>query len=174
MNLRRISIESNININKLVDMDVYDEGCGKIKKVNVDISHVTNATSYKNSAVVLIIEQPINKTLLLKLSYNCEGWVTPGGRIEEGEGPLESAIRELMEETGIILDLNEVNNIKTENYHPTNTKLFIVYIDEELPVTISDEHTDYKYVPINELPLIDLAHYARDSFELIRDKILRT
>lgn len=43
-----------------------------------------------------------NKVLLLKMTLNNKSfWLTPGGKIEDGEGAFSTAKRELLEETGI-------------------------------------------------------------------------
>lgn len=42
---------------------------------------------------------------VLLVNHRWRGWVPPGGRVEPGETPREAARRELLEETGLRLDL---------------------------------------------------------------------
>jgi len=48
---------------------------------------------------------PIDKKILLVFHSKFSRWVQPGGHIEEGEIPEETAIREVYEETGIRIKL---------------------------------------------------------------------
>jgi 8-oxo-dGTP pyrophosphatase MutT (NUDIX family) len=43
------------------------------------------------------------RVLLIRQSYGPRDWVTPGGSIERGEDPVDTARRELIEETGCTL-----------------------------------------------------------------------
>ena len=57
--------------------------------------------NYPKGASVLIIQG--NDVLAVRRG-NSDKWGLPGGRLEEGEGTLEAAVRECAEEAGICLD----------------------------------------------------------------------
>jgi 8-oxo-dGTP diphosphatase len=44
---------------------------------------------------------PDNRIVLVRQSYAGQCWTQPGGRLEDGEEPLEGLMREIREETGI-------------------------------------------------------------------------
>ena len=48
---------------------------------------------------------PINKKILLVKHHLWDKWVQPGGHMEDGETPEETAIREVYEETGVKISL---------------------------------------------------------------------
>lgn len=50
-----------------------------------------------------------NKALLILHPY-INLWFQPGGHIDEGESPIEAAIREVYEETGYVCDLDSDNH----------------------------------------------------------------
>jgi 8-oxo-dGTP diphosphatase len=59
----------------------------------------------RRSARVLVFD-PVGRVLLIRfVVLRSDGefvfWLTPGGEIEEGEAPLEAAVRELREELGL-------------------------------------------------------------------------
>lgn len=65
-----------------------------------------------------------NKILLIKRHrYNYDYWVVPGGTLEKNETPLDTAKREIIEETGLICEPNKkikpiiINGTKDEIYY---------------------------------------------------------
>jgi 8-oxo-dGTP pyrophosphatase MutT (NUDIX family) len=76
----------------------------------------------------------------------------PGGMVDPGESEHAAAIREVMEEAGIVLDPDEVTlaYAKTEAY-PTENKsvsklIYIVQLKNTPEVTVSWEHESYEWV----------------------------
>lgn len=55
----------------------------------------------------VIIENAAGEALLLKANYK-KYWSFPGGWIEHGQTPLEAALRELQEETNIVLSADDL------------------------------------------------------------------
>lgn len=69
------------------------------------------------SAGVVIVN---NKGEILLLDHQIRpgtGWGIPGGFIDRGEQPEESAIREVLEETGLKLDSIELVDFETRDTH---------------------------------------------------------
>ena len=71
-----------------------------------DKTHV----KHRATARIMLIDE-LNRIFLLKTHFDAEvglppRWLTPGGAIDEGESTLEAAVRELREETGMIIDLD--------------------------------------------------------------------
>lgn len=81
----------------------------------------------------------------------------PGGMVDPGESDRGGVVREIVEETGISVDINEVVPVysKTEFYSDESksvTKhLFIVKLDSTPTVQLSWEHSAYRWVPLDEL-----------------------
>lgn len=97
------------------------------------------------------------KILLLRRagSDNAGKWGIPGGRCEEGEKFLDTARREAEEETGV-----KVSGSRFDEFEQIDGRhKFMVYlysIDQPFQCKISDEHDDWKWVPIDELNQYEL------------------
>lgn len=59
----------------------------------------------------MILTDSVSTLLLADTDPGIPGsrwWVTPGGGVDPGESPLEAAVRELAEETGLVVDPDEL------------------------------------------------------------------
>ena len=97
------------------------------------------------------------KNEILMVKHLRQGWVYPGGMVEVGENVIDGLKREVMEETGVDIEVGEVfciisNTGKHPGYNgvkeiPTKLMLdFICRAKDGIPRP-SDENTESVYVP---------------------------
>jgi 8-oxo-dGTP pyrophosphatase MutT (NUDIX family) len=114
-------------------------------------------------ASVLIVSKELPKRILLVYHKKYDLWIQPGGHIERFENPLEAAIRETKEETGIDLSILEEQKI---------------VIDEQavilpLPRFILEEKVAaYKEEPAHVH--LDLEYYAEVSMQKVKFNIIES
>ena len=77
-------------------------------------------------AIVFYLKDNKEQLLLIKHS-NSGHWSFPKGHVEAGENETETALREVMEETGIQIDLQEGFRHVVEYYPKPNVKKQVVY-----------------------------------------------
>ncbi len=116
-----------------------------------------------------------NKLLLLQssaLKKESGKWGVPAGKLEQSETPVNAAIRELFEETGIRIMASQVQSLgalyirKPEVdyvYH-----MFKVQMDYLPSVLLSDEHQNYKWASSEDLEEMPLMAGARDALNRYR------
>ena len=90
-------------------------------------------------------------------------WDLPKGEIEEGEEPIDAAIRETKEETGLVVKKEKLTELGYYDYTKYKNLWLFLYVPEILPNTdnmkcttyFTDkkgnktlEVTDYKYIPL--------------------------
>mgnify|MGYP001043222952 CR=1 FL=1 len=92
-------------------------------------------------------------------------WEFPGGHLEDGETIKEGLKRELLEEIGFTDEFNPRITHYYDEIKSKNGKLiynleidFIINVDRSnLEIKLSNEHSEYKWVAIEELLDYDLA-----------------
>ncbi|WP_315118929.1 NUDIX domain-containing protein [uncultured Clostridium sp.] len=98
-----------------------------------------------------------NKLLIVKRSDNddvCPGeWEFPGGKIDFGERPEDALIREIGEEVGLAIKIEGILYTWTTMLNKYKQYIGLNYfcISESDHVTISFEHSDYKWVDEKEI-----------------------
>jgi len=112
----------------------------------------------KKSAVCCIIVR--NEILLLERpidDFVSSGWCVPGGKCDHDETEVECAVRELFEETGIII--NDPCYAGDYFSHMKDHLVSVYYkiLDKKPNVIISDEHDSYCWEPLDTVSSCGLA-----------------
>lgn len=138
---------------------------------------------HRETARILLVDEE-NRVLLLKTHFDPEvglppRWLTPGGGIDHGETTLQAAVRELLEETGLVIDpaiLEEpvletsgrwdwADGLSYHTYKDTIYELRVLNFDPDTSGFTQDEHRDvleYRWWTIAELMESDEALAPHD------------
>ncbi len=92
-----------------------------------------------------------NEVLLLKANYADKSWGLPGGSLEPSETVHEALRRECIEEIGCQPQIKELTGIYYHPHYSSQVLLFRCEIEKNCKITLSSEHSGYKYTPINDL-----------------------
>ena len=103
----------------------------------------------------------------------------PGGIVDAGEPENLGVIREVQEECGIDLDSAKIQLAYAETtYDEKDNKsvtklLYVTHLDNTPVVTLSWEHSDYKWVFVAELLNIDMRPFFNQAIQyVIEHKII--
>ncbi|MFL0372936.1 NUDIX domain-containing protein [Paenibacillus amylolyticus] len=147
--------------------------------------HAKQAVPFRGEGVaVILLKKSFDqyRVLMLKRAGRMlhNEWCYVGGGIEKGEKAWEAALREVHEETGITkVQLYSANQFE-QYYSPMEEYIYIApvfvgYVDEDQPVRLNHEHTEYQWMTFDEakenvaLPGIDNIldfvekHFARKA-----------
>ncbi len=112
-----------------------------------------------------------DKVLVLKRTNGF--WEFPGGGVNWGEDPRQTAIRETKEETG--LDVTDVSFVTTTSatYEKNGNDKHSVYLvyrgnAQSKEVRLTEEHTEYRWLNLLEAKYVKLALNAEGIVELLR------
>jgi 8-oxo-dGTP pyrophosphatase MutT (NUDIX family) len=116
-----------------------------VKLINMNKQIVLNERHMAASTILITKQEPKKVLLLFHKKYNL--WIQPGGHVEKFENPLETAIRETKEETGIDVSflLEKVVKIDSANVLPVPDFFLEEFVPphEENP---AHRHVDILYV----------------------------
>lgn len=112
----------------------------------------------QQSATVALISD--NKLLLLKRGstapWNPDKYCLPGGKIDDNESLIDCALRELNEETGIVLESNQLTPL-TIKYPKYSKTIFVCNEDVIYSVKLNWEHSSFlwvKYCDYGNIPTV--------------------
>jgi 8-oxo-dGTP diphosphatase len=89
----------------------------------------------------------------------------PGGTLEAGEEPLQTMVREVYEEAGVVIDgasTQELYEGTDYSAHKTLYSLYLVKLDHRPTVTMSWEHSSYEWLDREDF--LEKARSANDTY----------
>jgi len=108
----------------------------------------------KDIVVAALITDEQGQVLIVKPSHK-EGWIFPGGLVEDGEAPSEAFIREVEAELGI--SLNKSPRLLSVDYHKhTNEYVMFIFDGGEFTkdtiekIVLSPNLLEFAFVPAEE------------------------
>lgn len=114
--------------------------------------------------------------LLLKVENETVSfWQLITGGIESGESPEEACLREIKEETGLLLDCSNLISlgdftVKIDENLSIHKNLFLV-LTEQKAIQISDEHVDAQWVALDKVSSQLYWPSNQATFEIISEKL---
>ncbi|NLB52823.1 MAG: 8-oxo-dGTP diphosphatase MutT [Syntrophomonadaceae bacterium] len=95
-------------------------------------------------------------------------WEFPGGKIEAGESPEQSLIREMQEEFCIDVEVKEFFGSSTFKYEKGTVRLLAYICNWKGGAISSTVHHDYTWIEINKLDQYNFAPADRPLVEKLR------
>lgn len=101
-----------------------------------------------------IVVEYDNKFLLVRISYLHKGWTFPGGGVDKNESFKQGALRELREETGIVVnDLVEIGQYESgRNFKKNIVKCFYLTTDSDKVTIDNFEILEARWFDLETLP----------------------
>jgi 8-oxo-dGTP pyrophosphatase MutT (NUDIX family) len=131
-------------------------------------------------AKLLVIDQKNNVLLLRRGTTHPHfpgHYDLPGGEVDGNEAPHDAVVRELKEETGLVIDRSLVNHRFSKQYATVEHILYEVSLPADVSaqdITLSWEHQAYEWRPLNavlhDTLTSDLDRYYVDVIEHMRDQ----
>ena len=124
-------------------------------------------STLKKSSVVILYMAGTEKALFL---LRREGWCLPGGKQDSGESMKKCAQRETLEETGILVALDDLVYVgKSVSVSGRIVQVYFAGTNcKPSDVKISSEHSDWKWVEWEEIKNIELAGNTGKFLELLK------
>jgi len=128
-------------------------------------------------AVVAVIRNKAGKYLILKrgdheIAYPGK-YTFPGGKMENNDTVEETLIRETLEEAGLVLKPGKIllkdKSFTRPDGQTAKVFSYLCEVENETPVKISSDFTDYKWVTLEELR--KLPHVGIEEELIISERI---
>jgi 8-oxo-dGTP diphosphatase len=124
-------------------------------------------------SVKIIISDDKGRWLLLKRpehsewDWNIGKWDLPGGKLNPGESFEEALVREVKEETGLTISMQEVYGAVGDEI-PTNRIAHLVMTGKLVSgeVNLSTEHVEYAWIPPEKINEMELCNYLYGLLEI--------
>lgn len=105
-----------------------------------------------NVGVSCAVTNDKDEILLVKLNYGSKNWTLPGGNLEHNESPIHGAIREVFEETGVTVEIQNLVSIYSAPEKNDLVLLFKGTMVAEDDFESNEEIEDVKFFHKNALP----------------------
>jgi 8-oxo-dGTP diphosphatase len=92
------------------------------------------------------------RILCVRMNYATHAWTTPGGRVEAGESPIDALKREVLEEAGLNVLINELIGVYSKPYKDDLVLFFRARVVGRNSWQPNDEISHMDYFGRNELP----------------------
>ena len=102
--------------------------------------------------VFAVIFDDSSNVCCVRIGYAHKGWTTPGGRVEPGESPTEALKREVMEETGLLIEVDPLIGVYSKPDVDDVILNFEASVIEETEWETSSEIAEVSYFSREELP----------------------
>jgi ADP-ribose pyrophosphatase YjhB (NUDIX family) len=100
-----------------------------------------------------IVRDRFGQVLCVKQGYGELNWTTPGGRVEVGETPADALVREVLEETGLVVVVRQLVGVYDKRYCNDIVFSFLCDIVDDTGWTPSEEITSKGYFSSDLLPV---------------------
>lgn len=98
-----------------------------------------------------VIVNSEGRVLQLKHTYGDKVWGLPGGAVEPGETIHEAIKRECLEELGVEVIIEAFTGLYYHKSLNAQAGIFKCSLPEDYKITLSDEHSEYKWFDMSEL-----------------------
>lgn len=87
----------------------------------------------RRAACICVRSEAEDEVLLVSSSRSSDSWIVPGGGVEPDEQPATTAVREVIEEAGVIGRLGRRLGVFENDERKHRTEVFVMLVTEELP-----------------------------------------
>ena len=135
--------------------------------------------SFSIAAYICRVEEGICKFLIIKRRepYHSYDWQMVSGTLEKGETPIQAALREIKEETGLIPDRFYSADDVEVFYDFRENRMILVpvfagFVDTEQKVVLSEEHIDFKWITADEADHFLIFNHQKKMLRKIKEQFV--